>query len=73
MGNAQRDYRVHWLPVIKANLSLVYEFSSGDGGVDIDDNCPMGDVWGKYKLGWGENKDYTQLKRNTLLDRYLNY
>ncbi|MDU1905092.1 MAG: TonB-dependent receptor [Dysgonomonas sp.] len=73
IGNAQIDYRFHFLPDLRANLNLGYDVSSSDGGVYIDDNSPMSYVWGNYKSGWGDNKDYTQLKRNTLLDFYLNY
>jgi len=73
IGNAQIDYRFHFLPDLRANLNLGYDVSSSEGGVYIDDNSPMSYVWGNYKAGWGDNRDYTQLKRNTLLDFYLNY
>jgi len=73
IGNLQLDYRMHFLPELRANLNLGYDVSSSDGSVYVEDNSPMSYTWGNYKAGWGDNRDYTQLKRNTLLDFYLNY
>ena len=73
IGNAQIDYKMHFLPDLRANLNLGYDVSKGDGDVMIEDNSPMSYVWGNYKAGWGDNRHYYQLKRNTLLDFYLNY
>jgi len=73
IGNIQLDYRMHFLPDLRANLNLGYDISDSDGRVDIEDNSPMSYTWGNYKAGWGDNKTWTQLKRNTLMDFYLNY
>ncbi len=73
IGNLQLDYRMHFLPDLRANLNLGYDVSSSDGHVNIEDNSPMSYTWGNYKAGWGDNRTYTQLKRNNLLDFYLNY
>ena len=73
IGNAQIDYRMHFLPELRANLNLGYDVSKGEGDVIIEDNSPMTWVTGNYKQGWGENSHYYQLKRNLLLDFYLNY
>lgn len=73
IGNAQIDYRFHFLPELRANLNLGYDVSKSDGSVIITDNSPMTWTSGNYKQGWGENSDYYQLKRNQLLDFYLNY
>jgi len=73
IGNAQFDYKMHFLPDLRANLNVGYDVSKGEGDVIIDDNSPMSYVQGNYKSGWGDNKHYYQLKRNTLLDFYLNY
>lgn len=73
IGNLQLDYRMHFLPDLRANLNLGYDVSNSDGYVNIEDNSPMTYTSGNYKTGWGDNKTYTQLKRNTLLDFYLNY
>jgi len=73
IGNAQIDYKMPFLSGLRANLNLGYDVSKSDGNTTIQDNSPMSYVWGNYKAGWGENSNYYQLKRNTLLDFYLNY
>lgn len=73
IGNAQIDYRMHFLPDLRANLNLGYDVSKSEGDVIIADNSPMTYTSGNFKQGFGENTYYYQLKRNTLLDFYLNY
>lgn len=73
IGNIQFDYKMHFLPDLRANLNLGYDFSESIGWIDINDNSPMSYTWGNYKTGWGDNRDYTQMKRNHLMDFYLNY
>lgn len=73
IGNIQFDYRMHFLPELRANLNLGYDVSTGEGDVIIDDNSPMSWCSGNYKTGFGENNSYHQLKRNTLLEFYLDY
>ena len=73
IGNMQLDYRMHFLPELRANLNLGYDISKSDGEVIIEDNSPMSYTWGNYKAGWGDNRTYYQYKSNTLLDFYLNY
>jgi iron complex outermembrane receptor protein len=73
IGNVQLDYEFLALDGLKANLNVGYDVSESDGDVFVQDNSPMSYVWGTYKSGWGENRDYYQLKRNYLLDFYLNY
>lgn len=73
IGNLQLDYKLHWLPELRANLNLAYDFSRSHGTNTVVDNSPMSYTWGDNKAGWGENKTYEQYKRNQLLDFYLNY
>ncbi len=73
IGNAQIDYKFHFLPELRANLNLGYDVSKSKGDVIIADNSPLTYCTGNFKNGFGENSHYTQLKRNTLLDFYLNY
>lgn len=73
IGNIQLDYKMHFLPELRANLNLGYDVSTGEGDVIIRDNSPMSWCTGNYKTGFGENQSYHQLKRNTLLEFYLNY
>ncbi|MDR3119415.1 MAG: TonB-dependent receptor [Mediterranea sp.] len=73
IGNAQADYRFGLVPGLRANLNLGYDIAKSEGDVTIADNSPMTWSSGNYKEGWGENSTYYQLKRNLLLDFYLNY
>ena len=73
IGNLQMDYRMPFLPELRANLNLGYDISKSEGDVIIEDNSPMSYTWGNYKDGWGDNRTYYQFKSNTLLDLYLNY
>lgn len=73
IGNLQLDYKMHFLPELRANLNLGYDVSKSNGKVLITDNSPMSWVSGNSKNGWGENRKYSQLKRNQLMDFYLNY
>lgn len=73
IGNAQIDYKFLYLPGLRANLNLGYDVSKSEGDVVIEDNSPMTWSAGQYKTGFGENRNYYQLKRNLLLDFYLNY
>lgn len=73
IGNAQFDYKFHFLPDLRANLNLGYDVSKGTGDVITVDNSPMSWTWGQFKKGFGENSSFWQLKRNTLLEFYMNY
>lgn len=73
IGNLQLDYAFDFIAGLKANLNLGYDISESEGDVVVNDNSPMSWVWGNYKSGWGDNRTYSQTKRNTLLDFYLNY
>lgn len=73
IGNVQIDYKIHFLPELRVNLNMGYDVAESDGRVIINDNSPMTWSLGNYKQGFGENKDYYQLRRNHLLELYLNY
>lgn len=73
IGNLQLDYKMHFLPELRANLNLAYDYSRGSGNKMIVDNSVMTYVQGNHKAGWGENEVYEQVKNNRLLDFYLNY
>ena len=70
LGNIQFDYKFHFLPQLKAVLNLGYDYSKSNGTVFVPENA----AW-MYDLanGGGENREYTQDKKNELLDFYLNY
>lgn len=68
IGNLQTDYRFHFLPELNATLNLGYDISNSEGTVTEPMNAP----W-TFGNGGGYFNEYTQEKKNTLLDFYLNY
>lgn len=72
LGNLQLDYKMHFLPDLKANLNLGYDISKSEGSNYIGDNSPMS--WNSNdKKGIGERGRYDQMKKNLLLDFFFNY
>ncbi|MDR0574819.1 MAG: TonB-dependent receptor [Tannerella sp.] len=67
IGNIQLDYKMHFLPDLRANLNLGYDISKGKGDVVTEKWAPN-----KYTQG-GERSRYEQDKRNLLFEFYLNY
>jgi len=70
LGNAQFDYRFHFLPELKANLNLGMDRSNSDGTVYVPGFASFS--FDKQN-GGGVNRVYDQEKKNELLDFYLNY
>jgi len=70
IGNAQFDYKMHFLPELKANLNLGYDYSKSDGNIFVPEYAS----W-EYDAqnGGGVDREYSQSKRNKLLDFYFNY
>jgi len=70
VGNAQFDYKFHFLPDLRANLNLGYDYSKSDGNIYV----PVAAAF-EYdvKTGGGLDNWYEQEKKNELLDFYLNY
>ena len=68
IGNAQFDYKFHFLPDLRANLNVGYDVSSSKG----HDNCDTIAAF-SFRDGIGRKKEYTQTLKNQLLDFYLNY
>lgn len=73
VGNIQFDYKMHFLPDLRANLNLGYDISRSMEWNTIDDNSVLSWVTGINKAGFGENENYEQSKKNYLMDFYLNY
>ena len=67
VGNTQLDYRFSFLPDLRANLNLGYDYSKGEGTIAIPANAPFA-----FSDG-GRDEVYNQLKKNELLEFYLNY
>nr|WP_319510986.1 TonB-dependent receptor [uncultured Draconibacterium sp.] len=68
IANAQFDYNFHFLPDLKATLNLGYEYTDSEGTTIDDDDAP----W-TIGNGGGYYGEYTQEKKNKLLDFYLTY
>jgi len=68
VGNAQIDYKFHFLPDLKATVNAGFEYSDSDGTTIDDNNAP----W-TIGNGGGYYGEYTQKKKNELLDIYLTY
>lgn len=70
IGNLQLDYTFHWLPELRANLNVGYDYSESNGTVYVPEYAS----WSYDDLiGGGSNNTYSQTKRNEVLDFYLNY
>ncbi len=71
-GNLQIDYAFHFLPDLHANLNLGYDVSKSSENINVDANSVR--AWDGYKQnGAGSYYHCYELRRNTLLDFYLNY
>ena len=72
IGNAQFDYKMHFLPELRANLNVGLDISEGKGN--------SGNAIGSYQAvkdtdfpGISGNTDWQNFRKNSLLDFYLNY
>lgn len=71
-GNLQIDYAFHFLPELHANLNLGYDVSMSNETNNVNQNSPT--AWNEgIKNGAGTLYKVHELRRNTLLDFYLNY
>ena len=71
-GNIQIDYAFHFLPELHANLNLGYDVAKSTSDTYIAANSST--AWkSNFKDGAATHDWYYELKRNTLLDFYLNY
>lgn len=67
IGNVQFDYKLHFLPDLRANLNLGLDKSEGRGTVFVPATAAS-----QFNRG-GSNNQYKQEKTNKLLEFYLNY
>jgi len=68
LGNIQFDYKFHFLPELRANLNLGYDYFTTTGH-----NNASNDAAFTYRNGIGRLNDYDQTGKTQLLDFYLNY
>lgn len=67
IGNVQLDYKLHFLPDLRANLNLGMDQSWGSGTVFVPAEAAS-----QANRG-GTNNQYKQTRSNKLLEFYLNY
>ena len=72
VGNLQLDYVMPFLPALHANLNLGYDVSHSIQHNLMTPDSPLTYKENKKK-GLGQDERLRQLKRNLLLDFYLNY
>ena len=71
IGNVKFDYKLPFVPDLSAKLNLGYDYSKvGNGSYVVPANAAFED---NASGAPGVRRDYTQNKRNELLDFYLNY
>lgn len=68
--NVGIDYRLPFLPALRANLNLAYDYHKGEGEI----NVPTFAAFAFDAVnGGGVRNTYSQIKENKLLEFYLNY
>ncbi len=71
-GNLQLDYALHFLPELHFNLNLGYDVSKAENTKDLKQNSPT--AWNSNAKDGAATHYYSyELRRNTLLDFYVNY
>ncbi len=71
LGNLQLDYKMHFLPELRANVNVAYDYSESGGTNQVPANAAFDyDPSGKTS---GYNSIYDETKGNELLEAYLNY
>ncbi len=68
--NASIDYRFGFLPELRANLNLGYDYSKGQGTVNIPEFASFAF---DAATGGGVKNNFKQVKKNELMEFYLNY
>ena len=68
--NGSVDYRMPFLPELRANLNLAYDQSNSEGFVDV---VPTASWVYNELTGGGVDNEYSEEKKNSLLEFYLNY
>lgn len=68
IGNFDIDYKMHFLPELRAHVSLGYDFSHGEGDVYVPAEAYSYYTSGGRDYHYGPQKNY-----NKLLTAYLNY
>src|SRR5688500_12625366 len=68
--NLGLDYRIPFLPSLRANLNLAYDYHKGEGEVNVPGYAAFAF---DATNGGGVHNEYSQVLKNSLLEFYLNY
>ena len=72
LGNIQLDYKIHGLEDLHANLNLGYDVAKTTGRNFVNSNSVQSSL-DKTFTGLGQGNTWNNLRRNHLLDFYVNY
>lgn len=72
LGNIQLDYKIHGLEDLHANLNLGYDVATTKGSKYVNPNSYQAARDTDFKM-IGQGEQWNNLRRNHLLDFYLNY
>ncbi len=72
IGNIELDYRMHFLPDLKAHLNLGFDFAEGSGDKGVNKNSFQAWKDTEFK-GIGRKTEWKNNRKNSVLDFYLNY
>jgi TonB-linked SusC/RagA family outer membrane protein len=67
IGNFDADYKFHFMPSLKAHVTLGYDYAQGKGSNFIPETAATAFLYG------GESDEYEQTLKNKLFTGYLNY
>ena len=71
VGNAQFDYKLHFLPDLRLNVNMAYDYSNSDGGKYIDPIAPSN--YGDDEDKTGSQSHYEETFKNALFESYAQY
>ncbi|MDR2562713.1 MAG: SusC/RagA family TonB-linked outer membrane protein [Prevotellaceae bacterium] len=67
IATAQIDYRLHFLPELRANMNVSYDYAQSRGNTKVPD-------WASYMITrGGQNTNYGDYRVNKLFEFYFNY
>lgn len=72
LGNIQVDYKIHGFEDLRANLNVGYDVAMTDGGNYVNPNSFQSSIDTEFPT-IGQGNTWHNLRRNHLLDFYLNY
>lgn len=72
LGNIQLDYKIHGLEDLHANLNLGYDVAKTTGSNFVNPGSVQSSL-DKTFTGLGQGNTWNNLRRNHLLDFYMNY